>query len=118
MTSCREVTWFGRATAGVASMAAATNAADRSLDLVISFLSLADPEPVSQISNSEITTARATRTETHSGRLARLGSNPDPDPDELAYDDHRHVDRQPSGDALQRLLVHTPYLGENECRLL
>jgi len=39
----REVTWFVRATAGVASMAAATNAADRSLDLVISFLRLADP---------------------------------------------------------------------------
>ena len=91
MTSCREVTWFVRATAGVASVAAATNAADRSLDLVTSFLHLANLLLGCLITRREfeprysgtrqpifecgITTARVTRTEMHSGRLARLGSS-------------------------------------------
>ena len=35
---CREATWLSRAIAGVASMAAAINAADKSLNLVIRFL--------------------------------------------------------------------------------
>ena len=39
-------------------------------------------------------------------RRAWLGSNPDPDPDpnnRQRYDDHQHVNRQPSGYAFRRL---------------
>jgi len=58
-----------------------------------------------------ITTARATRTEMHSGRLARLGSNPDPD---------TMITRRWSaiGGCASALARSHPLLGEKECGLL
>jgi len=51
-------------------------------------------------------TARAESTRGNAVRF-KLGSNPDPDPDDhQRYEDHRHVDRDPPGHSIRRLFGH------------
>ena len=106
-------------------MAAATNAADGSLDLVISFLRLADPllglpdnqrkSPIFRSPSAKYRMRNHDRArnadEMHSGRLARLGSNPDPD---------TMITRRWSaiGGCASALARSHPLLGEKECGLL